>query len=222
VATFEVDVLKELKKVPGLSAPDLPEELRLIKGKVFKISHSGVVRSYLFCSEGVRRLAIGHDPRRILRCELTMEVAAESPSGTEGELPLWPRRAFALGAILIAQQLLGRDCAWVGGAVPIAEHETTALEAVLLQRFAAVAHEQLCDEGEFSYVNIIGLTSDEVALGESEGLSHLLALLRRKGLDQTTKLSRTSVISRTTINPPTAQPRVITRGRRADGLGAVQ
>lgn len=222
IGALEVDVAKELLKIPGISVPELPAELQNITINVFAATQQDSRRTFIFCSEGVRGLAIGHDPRRVLRCELTMEVAAEGEVPSGMEFPLWPRRAFALAAVLIAQQLLGKDCAWLGGSIPLAADQQTNLAAVLLQRFSPISHEQLCVEGEFSYVNILGITADELALGETEGLSHLLALLKRKGLEQMTRLSRSSVIARTIVNPTSAPPQVIPSSRRTSGLGAVQ
>lgn len=222
VGSFDVDVVKELGKITGLTPPSLPAELQTIKVKVFAVTRDGELRSFLFCTEGVRSLAIGRDVRHALRCELTIEAAVEESADQSVQFPLWPRRAFALAAAVIAQQLLGRDCAWLGGQVSISEHHQSALVAVLLQRSALVTNEQLSAEGEFSYVNIIGLTLDECELGESQGLSHLLALLRRKGLDRINRLGRNSVIARTTIQPSSKQPRVMAAGLSVETAGLVQ
>ncbi|NDC38074.1 MAG: hypothetical protein EBZ48_08470, partial [Proteobacteria bacterium] len=226
VGSFEIDVPAELRKISGVAVPNLPEQLRKIVVNVFAVSKAGDRSSFMYCSEGVRSLAIGNNPQRALRCELTMEVASGDSINREARspepFPLWPRRAFALAAAIVAQQLLGRDCAWIKSVTPLADTGKTTLEAVLLQRLGAVANEQLCAEGEFSYVNILGITQDELLLGESEGLAHLMALLRRRGFDQMTRLNRNSVLTRTAINPPALQPTPIPRGHRAHGFDAVQ
>ena len=227
VGHLDVDVAKELAAVHGFQAPKLPVELRQLSIRVFQVTSSPSKigeTTLLFCTDGVRRLAIGPDRRGSPRCELTFQLSFESAATTvsAAQIPSWPKRVFALAAAIVAHQLLGRDSAWVGMSVPMVDRSPTRLEAVLLQRLTTVANEQLSAEGEFSYVNVIGITGDELALAEELGLSHLIALLRRKGLDIVTKLHRTSVIARTTINTGTTAPRVLSRGGAPQAFGAVQ
>lgn len=208
IDSFTVDVAAELSRIPGVQTVELPKELAVLSISVFQSGNLPEKDdldnrqrgrcNYVFCTEGMRGLGIGPDPRRALRCELTMEI----PVDNSEQIPDWPKRAFALAALIVAQQLLGKDCAWLGTPVALAEATSTRLEAILLQRYAAVGVEQLSPEGEFSYVNIIGITKDELELADTEGLSHLLALLRRKGLEQITKLDRNSVIAKTAVRPP--------------------
>ena len=227
ISSFEMDVSKELASIHGFQTPQLPNELRKLSIRVFQVASTPTKigeTTLLFCTDGVRKLAIGPDARKSPRCELTFQLSIESAATTvsAAQIPTWPKRVFALAAAIVAHQLLGRDSAWVGMSVPMVDRSPTRLEAVLLQRLSTVANEQLSAEGEFSYVNVVGITGDELALAEELGLSHLIALLKRKGLDIVTKLHRTSVIARTTINTGTTQPRLLSRGLAPQAVGAVQ
>jgi hypothetical protein len=64
---------------------------------------------------------------------------------------------------------------------------------------------QLCRDGEFVYVHLIGITADEEHLLGASGKAHLQAILSRKGLLKKTIPSRASVLSRTALAKETSK-----------------
>jgi len=92
----------------------------------------------------------------------------------------------------------------------------SSINAIFTTEFAAVRGEQLASDQPFHYINIVGVNEEEAVLAESRSARHLTMLLKHRGLDQLTKLSRPSLVGR---GPTGRSVSVITREARSTDPG---
>ena len=75
----------------------------------------------------------------------------------------------------------------------------SSINAIFTTEFIAARGEHLTGNRAFRYINIVGVNEEEAVLAESRSARHLTMLLRHRGLDQFTKLSRPSLVARALV-----------------------
>lgn len=156
-----------------------------------------------YVTSGVRRLAQGKGGGGN---ELTFQlpVSHDSTTPSQTALPEWPTRALTLGWLLVLSSRSRTIPPGVGFSAdaPLIPDCDTDLCAVFTTPFHSIRTPQRDTEGEFSFINIVGITTTEAAFARRFGGSHLLNLLEHRSLDQATKPTRSGVIGRSVIEPP--------------------
>jgi hypothetical protein len=203
---LELNLARELKSLGyTLSAADEAKFLttRTIPVAVFQ---TGVVDgrpNLLYVTEGVRRLA--RSEGRPSGNELTFQLSVAYPEERGGKLaiPEWPTRALTLGWLLVLSSRSRTIKAGTGFAaeVPLIPDCDTELSAIFSTPYRPIRSPQLDREGEFTFVNLVGITAAEADLTHRAGGEHLLTLLNHRGLDQVTKPTRSSITARSVVEP---------------------
>ena len=65
--------------------------------------------------------------------------------------------------------------------------------------FDAVPGIQMTAQGPFEYLAVVGVTTEEVDVAQRTSVQHLRTLLGRKGLHQSTKGVRSSILARSAV-----------------------
>ena len=70
------------------------------------------------------------------------------------------------------------------------------ITGIFLTPFSKVTYPQKCEGGDFQYLNVVGVTEDELRFSESRSPEHLTSLLQYKNMDQVTAPQRRSIFHR--------------------------
>lgn len=162
-----------------------------------KLSTSPVI---LFCTDGVRfqstsEMGPGHEFIFQLRVNETEKAGLKSELASS--LPL-AKRALTLAWILhqsfrqkelTCGRGLSADMPLLSGGMRI----KGSLSGIFLTRFKRIAYAQKCDSTSFQYLNVLGVTDDELRFSELRSSEHLSLLLKYKNMDQVTLPQRRSI-----------------------------
>ncbi len=176
--------------------------------------NAGAIPGLVYVTDGVRGIDLitEHDTSRP-KPELIVEIPGnERPLDQNGAgIPIWPARQIALGAAALAVPHGAlEDLYLLDSPISVAIESKSRLQGVLVSRFQAAPlpykislTDQNGDllEDEFVFMNALGITTEESQLARRTSLSHLMALLKYKGLDRLTKSNRQSILNRCEIKP---------------------
>ena len=167
-----------------------------------KLSTSPVI---LFCTNGLRfqspgETGLGHEfifQLRVLDTDNVDIKNADLKSELASSLPL-AKRALTLAWILhqsFRQKTLthGRGLSADMPLLSDAMRNKGSLSGIFLTRFTRIPYAQKCDSTSFQYLNVLGVTDDELRFSELRSSEHLSSLLTYKKLDQVTLPQRRSI-----------------------------
>jgi hypothetical protein len=165
----------------------------------------------IYCTDGLRNLAYKDNfknsktPQPLIGTEFVFQLD-QSPQDKANnqnlEIPLWPARPLTIAWILLQSSKNGGLPPGIGLScdTPLIDDTDTILDTILLTEFNPLNSAVLCTQGSYSYLNVVGITAEEAAVAKDHSFEHLNTLLKHKGLDQTTKLSRSSVLAKTKLD----------------------
>ncbi len=192
LAVLSIPLRPELQKLGyALAAESEPE----INVAVFerRVKHSRIL---LYCTEGLRRAAYQRGTKQGV--ELVFQACLPED---DLSAPAWPFKALALGWVLVQSSRSGapRTGVGLGCEVPLSEDEPTRLSTIFSTEFSQIPRPCKCSDGPFSYLNLVGITEREALLARTSSPAHLTILLRRRQLDQVTKLNRPCLVCKTEV-----------------------
>jgi hypothetical protein len=198
---FELDVCEELSRVgydcqsiqSEFDAQSLKLPVAIFKSPSTERKDEAVL---VYCTEGMRHFSL--QDSSAVGTELTFQLAIPQ-SQLEEPLPLWPARVLSLGWVLMMSARDRRISLGAGlsAEMPLVPHFDTGLTGIFATPFSPVQSTQLSVDGEFEYVNLIGITDDEIQVAERRGADQLSMLLQFRKHHQVTRPARSSVVSRT-------------------------
>ncbi len=203
VCCMEVDVAAELTRLHADEAL-----VAAAHGVRFPLAvftdhlQQSAARRYIFASEGMRRIGLQLPREFVFQLTTTANAYTDDP-------PSWPTSLFALVWTLLYGAKGGAIHAGAGlcagGAL---DGGASSISTIFLTPFTRVPTVQQTDGGDFAYLNILGITSEEARVAERRSPQHLLALLRHRTIDQWTAMSRTSLLQKAHFGePPRKEPR---------------
>lgn len=210
IKTFAVDAA-ELLRGWGYDTSSIESEDKL-RIAIFRAQEHGHPGSLIYCTDGMRSLSLGHrhpyaQPGPGAGAELVLQTPLNSsePSSASPtlQLPLWPLKPLA-AAWLMAQERRPKSLR-AGDATELDHLDDSAPTlhpGLLLTQSNLASGELLSPEGPFRLLNLVGITTGEIELITSRSIEHLLALLARRGLDQSYQLRRSCLVT-----PATKQKR---------------
>jgi len=208
IGRLRLDLGEELRALgyslsPAEEAQFLGE--RHIEVGVFRTGEREGKPILTYVTDGVRRLSRG---KNTVGNELTFQLPVSRLDARDGtaSIPTWPTRALTLGWLLVLSSRSRTVAPGVGFSAdaPLIPDCDTDLCAVFTTPFQSIRTPQRDTDGEFSFINIVGITTTEAAFARRFGGGHLLNLLGHRSLDQATKPTRSGVIGRSCIEPPVA------------------
>lgn len=175
--------------------------------------HSDSGTQIYFCTDGLRQCGFASCPGDPRGVEFVCQMYLNEESDTLA-LPDWPLRLLTLGWILLESSRT--SCPGIGVGIgadkPLAAgHRTTfsgrdELTIAFINSLSLFPAEYLCESGgTFRYLNLVGITEREAALARHSSATHLIDLLRYRGLDQVTIPGRGSLVSDEVYNEHEAQ-----------------
>ena len=175
---------------------------------IFEIKREGEERVLLYCSDGLRRFGQSESVKRA-SYEFTVQLASSMVNSAPGleNVPLWPKRLFALGWLLLESCKSGhlKDGAGLSFDSGAAGDLDAHLRTIFITRFALFPHTQHLRSGAFMFRNIILLRDEETEVARTYGADHLLTLLEHRKLSQTVQLRRPAFIHRLGLSPQAAE-----------------
>lgn len=199
------NVLVNLKKELYLFGFGL-EELREIKDPCLKLyvfedrslSEKGIITLYYVTdflrTYGIKEYGIGTEFVFSLQIE-----EKDFRNQKRANIPLWPARVFAAGWLSLQDEQLRKantNLALTYG-VPLNEMIKNNFEGVFINDFLLLPSIQKAQDGLFYYKNILGVTKDEIEFAEKFSTKYVNDLLFFRNLNQTTKLTRRSIVEKT-------------------------
>lgn len=166
----------------------------------------------IYVTDGVRRES-GSDTlsgnELVVQLELT---STERGLGSDMTVPQWPLKMFDAAWKLLQRaphRILPKG-AWIDCNKPLIEESrlnsrsrVSPLTGCLATQCALMRAEQLASDGKYYYASIVGLCAEELEFAQSHPIEDLLVFLRHRKLDQTTRVSRSSVLLRSFFQSPT-------------------
>jgi hypothetical protein len=208
IQSFEIDVLAELEQL-GF-APTGADQSRFTSERTLRIavfSDGAPQPTLTYATDGARKLGLAHGAA--VGSELTFQLPLGAAQGeTRTMVPRWPSRALTLGWLLLvsARSKTVKPGVGINADCPLIPDCDTDLTAIFTTHFQPIRTEQLTVDGGFTFVNIVGITAGEAEVADTCGGAHLTALLTHRGLDQSTKPTRSAVIARTALAPRRESP----------------
>ena len=80
---------------------------------------------------------------------------------------------------------------------PLVEVNNEGLTGILISDFEDLSNVQMAKDGNFYYKNVLGITKSELEFANKFSVEYILDLLKERGLHQTTKINRRSIIEKT-------------------------
>jgi hypothetical protein len=202
VLKFEVHIAEELENL-GYDSNALQSEGTLescsVPVAVFEAPspRSDNERVLIYCTNGLRQLglAAGH-----CGAEVTFQLATtcNGSTGTDLKVPTWVSRPIAMAWILLQSSPkknlrpgLGLSCD-----LPLRPRFDTDMNTIFLTPFKHYSGEALSAEGPFHYINVVGISACEAAIAQRMSDAHLQRLLKHKGYEQITYITRSSIARR--------------------------
>lgn len=198
IATIDFQrILKDMDLVP----PETATCASQFEVGAFVLQEGAANPQWLLCTNGMRHLS--QSSGRSPRTELTVQLPrAEAPSASDLLQPdSIALRILALGWLLLCSSKTKTLKAGVGlniGA-PLATAKPSQLHAILTTRTRPLFGPYLAEDGEYNYINLVGISEQEAELVARNRKLQLLALLDVKRLDQVTYPSRGNLLDSTTI-----------------------
>lgn len=210
--TFRVNLPRELGAL-GLDSnaalKELPDTAQSFSISVFEVlsERGSDSRRLIYVSDRLRlftpqRHADTLDqPTPSLPTELVVELEVrEKDFQLHRTPPRTPLRTFVLGWILL-QSSPNRALRNLSGLTlgqPL-DGENSKLTAILVAPWDRISQPQSSFDADFRYRSLVGVTTDEYISAERHSALTILELLRRKGLHQVTKYSRSSIVARSSF-----------------------
>lgn len=205
IAIMNINIIRELSVLGydtrGLDAESAIEEKEI---PVAVFARKDDRASLVYCTNGLRRLSrsvkSSESPKPGNELVFQLAVSPQDVATISGsDVPDWPLRPLTMGWILMqsARSRTIKTGAGLTCDVPLIRNGDTELRNIFATSFACVRSEQLCSDGPFTYINLIGITSDEARVASKFSPEFLLRLLEHKELDQCTKPNRSSIVART-------------------------
>ena len=220
VAKLNLNLRKELTEL-GYDQRELKPDLSVVPVAVFfeRSATDSSCGTLVYCTNGLRQTGIKNS-REKTGIEFVFQLPISEESGKvprAKEVPLWPLRPLTLGWILIQGRKSGtvKPGTALSCGVPLVKQFDSEITTVFTTQFSRARQLQKSSEGDFSYVNLVGITEEELQVAEHSGADLLLDLLKHKKLDQSTKSTRSSVTIKSCFSvadslPATASPLVET------------
>ena len=189
---ININIISELQKLGYQTKPILDEfsaenlnfPVAVFSYQSPKINDEEIL---IYCTNGIRKLT----PENNLGNELTVQTTIAKGSS----IPLWPLKIITFGWIMLnssKEKELKR-----GTLINVDLKETLGLmaniEALITEDFRKLPNTYYCLEGEFKFINILGLTDNELEFVKSNSSNELLNLLSYKDHNQITKLLRRDI-----------------------------
>lgn len=203
ISVLGINLQSELRSLGyDLGSRDMNFSENLFRVGVFRSNNTNEEcnSTLIFCTDGIRNLTNSSFQQQKSGTELIVQMKEdEIPPEHQGQLPSWPLRVITLGWLLLngresrsLREGLGLSCD-----IPLSDREETILKAIFTTRHNSFPTPQLSGEGPFQYINLVGISPDEMKIAEEFSPDHLLTLLRFRGLDQCTRLMRQSLLTKT-------------------------
>ena len=162
----------------------------------------------LFCTNGLRfqspnETELGHE--FVFQLRVLDTNHGELKSELASSLPL-AKRAITLAWILhqsFQQKNLTAGCG-LSADMPLLSggmRDKGSLSGIFLTRFTSIPNAQKCDATSFQYLNVLGVTDDELRFSELRSSEHLSLLLKYKNMDQVTHPQRRSIFHKSNDIP---------------------
>jgi hypothetical protein len=211
LAYFEVDLLSELGEL-GYDLEHLKSELggdpAPVRVAVFvDEQHEGTGSPVLiYCTDGLRHAGINSLESRGYGSEFIFQVPVKWAEIEEyhedaREVPVWPARPITLAWILMnsAKSKSVRTGVGLSAGVPLNRKAHGEITSIFTAAFTRAKGMQQSTSGEFSYINVLGISEDEAKVARKFSADYLNTLLRYKKIDQITKPMRSSIVTRTNL-----------------------
>lgn len=154
----------------------------------------------LFCTNGLRfqspkEMGLGHEfifQLRVLGTDngdLKSELASSLPLAKRALTLAWILHQSFQQKTLTHGRGLSADMPLLSGGM----RDKGSLSGIFLTRFTTIPYAQKCDSTTFQYLNVLGVTDDELRFSELRSSEHLSLLLKYKNMDQVTLPQRRSI-----------------------------
>ena len=129
--------------------------------------------------------------------ELKSELASSLPLAKRALTLAWILHQSFQQKNLTHGRGLSADMPLVSGEM----RDKGGLSGIFLTRFTSIPHTQKCDSASFQYLNVLGVTDDELRFSELRSSEHLALLLKYKNMDQVTLPQRRSIFHKSNDIP---------------------
>lgn len=190
---IKVNVVEELEALGYQTEPiikEFKEEELHFEVSVFTHSNEKVSdeERIIYCTNGIRRIT----PQDHKATELTFQTSV--PTGSQ--IPTWPIKLMMLGWILLNSS---KNKVLSTGTILNVDMEQTIGNKTNLCGVCAVPFRQLpslyyCLEGEFQFINILGITDKESNFSVQNSAESLVDILFHKEYAQITKINRRDIL----------------------------
>ena len=114
-------------------------------------------------------------------------------------IPNWPKKAFVASWLCLEHDELRKmnNGFAIKLNAPLVEVNNEGLTGILISDFEDLSNVQMAKDGNFYYKNVLGITKSELEFANKFSVEYILDLLKERGLHQTTKINRRSIIEKT-------------------------
>lgn len=194
LTTIEVDVARELAALDYEFSAEELESLKLpekLKVAAFLTSQDQDSHTFLLATDGLRSLAYGESGS--VGNELTLQAVLKSDSVL---VPSWIHQCLSLGVLVLCSSVSKqiRPGLMIETDKPLVVGKHSSFSAVLTTSFQPVKQAMRSADGQFQYVNLVGIGAPEVVLAKKFNPKRVLALLEYKKRDQVTDIDRRPIV----------------------------
>ena len=188
---LEQELLKLGYEFNPTALADVPAEMPI------DIFRSQDKEQLVFSTNGLRHLGVSQSSQLCSRTELVVQVAADKTG-----IPDWPLHMLALGWMLLIcrkSRSLKSGSAIAVEAPSSAQKLAANIQGIISTKYSRIPYSVASRTGSFSFINLAAVTTDELRLAQRLSSDVLIDILSARGLDQTSKPNRSSVLSRSSF-----------------------